>query len=167
MARRPVVMVLATICYSLVQRISTGFSTGVRMTNWQEINRISKDPQAVQSLAQKLLKLPYASWSEYNRIFLEDRTKQREPLTTRQAEYLIELRDETELYSVIGGFSVSSLIEDCWRNREPDRRHGLNDDNCHFVERIRGKTALPRPQLRRLFACCRELGLIEAYIHIG
>jgi len=122
----------------------------MRMTYWQEINRISKDPQAVQALAQKLLKLPYASWSEYNRIFLEDRTEQREPLTTRQAEYLIELRDETELYSVAGGFSVSSLIEDCWCNREPDRRHGLNDDNCHFIERIRGKTALPRPQLRRL-----------------
>jgi len=160
-------MASATICYSLVQRISTGFSTGVRMTNWQEINQISKDPQAVLSLAQRLLKLPYATWSEYNRIFLEDRTNQREPLTTRQAEYLIELRNETELYSVVGGFSVSSLVEDCWRNREPDRRHGLNDDNCHFIERIRGKTALPRPHLRRLFACCRKLGLIEAYIDNG
>ena len=105
-------MASATICYSLVQRISTGFSTGVRMTNWQEINQISKDPQAVLSLAQRLLKLPYATWSEYNRIFLEDRTNQREPLTTRQAEYLIELRNETELYSVVGGFSVSSLVED-------------------------------------------------------
>jgi hypothetical protein len=47
-------MASATICYSLVQRISTGFSTGVRMTNWQEINQISKDPQAVLSLAQRL-----------------------------------------------------------------------------------------------------------------
>src|SRR5262245_23986932 len=99
------------------------------MTNWEEINRISKDPHAVQSLAQRLLKLPYASWSEYNRIFLEARTKQREPLTTRQAEYLIELRDETELYSVADGFSVSSLIEDCWHNRQSDRHRGLNDDN--------------------------------------
>jgi hypothetical protein len=137
------------------------------MTNWQEINRISKDPQAVRSLAQKLLKLPYASWSEYDRTFLTDRTKQREPLTTRQAEYLIELRDETELHHEAGGFSIPSLVEDCWRNREPDRYRGLGEDDCEFIQRIRGKTALPRPQLRRLFACCRQLGLIEAYIDIG
>lgn len=137
------------------------------MTNWQEINRISKDPQAVRLLARKLLKLAYVSWSEERRGFLEKMVKQREPITTRQAEYLIELRDGTELHQIVGGFSVASLIEDCWRNREPDRYRGLSDDNCKFIERIRGKTVLQRQQLHRLFAYCRELGLIEAYIDIG
>jgi hypothetical protein len=93
--------------------------------------------------------------------------KEPEPITTRQAEYLTDLRDESELYSTVGGFSVASLIEDCWHHREPDRYRGLSDDNCDFIERLRGKSALPRPQLRRLFACCRELGLIEAYIDFG
>jgi hypothetical protein len=137
------------------------------MTNWQEINRISKDPQAVRLLAGRLLKLPYMSWPEHGRSFLNNMAKEREPITTRQAEYLIELRDETELHQVVGGFSVRSLIEDCWHNREPDRRRGLSAENCEFIERIRGKSALPRRQLHRLFACCRELGLIEAYIDIG
>jgi hypothetical protein len=137
------------------------------MTDWRKINEISKDPQAVRSLARKLLKLPYASWPEYSRKFLENMAKQREPITTRQAEYLIELRDETELHQVAGGFSLESLIEDCWRHREADRHRGLSDENRDFIERMRGKRALPRPQLRRLFACCRELGLIEAYIDIG
>src|SRR5262245_27955864 len=99
------------------------------MTDWRKINDISKEPQAVRSLAQKLLKLPYP-WSEHGRKFLETMAKQRAPITTRQAEYLIELRDDTELYHVAGGFSVMSLIEDCWRNREPDRHQGLSDDNC-------------------------------------
>ena len=137
------------------------------MTNWREINEISKAPQAVRSLARRLLKLPYMSWSERGRGFLENMAKEREPITTRQAEYLIELRDETELHQVVGGFSVGSLIEDCWRNQEPDRRRGLSDENRNFIESIRGKNALPRRQLHRLFACGRELGLIEAYIDIG
>jgi len=137
------------------------------MTNWREINEISKDPQAVRSLARRLLKLPYMSWPKHGRGFLENMAKEREPITTRQAEYLIELRDETELHRVVGGFSVQSLIENCWRNREPDRRSSLSDENCDFIERIRGKNVLPRRQLHRLFACCRELGLIEAYINIG
>jgi hypothetical protein len=138
------------------------------MPDWQEINRLSKDPQAMRSLAQKLLKLPQAAWSGKARIFLEDMAKRREPLTTtRQAELLIELRDDTELHQVAGGFSVASLIEGCWRNREPDRHHGLSDENCEFIGRVRGKSALRRRELRRLFACCREVGLIEAYIDIG
>jgi len=137
------------------------------MTNWREINEISKDPQAVRSLARRLLKLPYMLWPEHVRGFLENMAKKREPITTRQGEYLIELRDQTELHQVVGGFSVGSLIEDCWRNREPDRRRGLSDENSDFIERIRGQNALPRRQLHRLFACCRELGLIEGYIDIG
>lgn len=150
-----------------VQRITTGFPTRLRMTNWKEINRISKDPQAVRSLAEKLLKLPYAAWSEQRRSFLKDMVKQREPITTRQAEYLIDLRDETELHHKADGFLVSSLIEDCWRHRLLDRQRGLSEENCEFIEGIRGRSVLPRLQLRRLFACCRELGLIEAYIDIG
>jgi hypothetical protein len=161
-ARRP------TVCYGVPSGESpTGLSTAGAMTNWQEINRISKDPQAVRLLAGRLLKLPYMSWPEHGRSFLNNMAKERGPITTRQAEYLIELRDETELHQVVGGFSVGSLIEDCWHNREPDRRRGLSDENCEFIERIRGKSALPRRQLHRLFACCRELGLIEAYIDIG
>ena len=137
------------------------------MTDWREINRMSKDPQAVRSLAQKLLKLPYVTWSEGREKSLKDMALEREPITTRQTEYLLDLRDETELHSVAGKFSVAALIEDCWRNRDPDRYRGLSDDNREFIERIRGKTSLARPQLRRLFACCRELGLIEGYIDIA
>jgi hypothetical protein len=137
------------------------------MTDWQEINDLKKDPQRVRTLAKRLLQLAYANWSEERTSFLNDMARQKNEITTRQAEYLLDLRDETELFSTAGGFSVASLIEDCWRHRLPDRYGGLSDENCAFIEGIRGKTTLARPQLRRLFFCCRELGLIEGYIDIA
>jgi hypothetical protein len=158
---------LERVIRAILPRITTGLSTGRAMADWQEINRISKDPQAVRSLAQRLLQLAYMAWAGDRLRFLEDMARVREPVTTRQAEYLIDLRDDAELFSTVGRFSVAALIEDCWRHRLPDRYRGLSDDDCQFIERIRGKTSLPRPQLRRLFACCRELGLIEAYIDIA
>jgi hypothetical protein len=137
------------------------------MTDWQEINRISKDSQAVRSLAKRLLKLPHITWPEERLRFLKDMAREREPITTRQAEYLIDLRDETELHSKVAGLSVASLIGDCWLSRDGDRYCSLSEKNREFIESIKGKTVLTRPQLRRLFACCRDLGLIEEYIDIA
>jgi hypothetical protein len=137
------------------------------MTDWKEINRISKDPQGVRSMAKRLLKLPYITWPEERMRFLKDMARERDPITTRQAEYLIDLRDETELHSKVGGFSVASLIGDCWLSRDGDRYCGLSEENREFIESIKSKTVLTRSQLRRLFACCRELGLIEEYIDIA
>jgi len=113
------------------------------MTDWRQINGLSRDPQAVRSMAKRLLKLPYMTWPEERMKFLKDMAREREPITTRQAEYLIDLRDETELYSSAGGFSVAALIEDCWRHREPDRYRGLSDENVEFIQRVRGKDIAP------------------------
>ena len=82
------------------------------MTDWQEINDLKRNPQAVGA-AKRPLKLTYADWREKQTRFLKDMAREKEDITTRQAEYLIHLRDETELFSTAGGFSVASLIEDC------------------------------------------------------
>jgi len=42
------------------------------VTDWQEINRISKYPQAVRSLARRLLELPYVTWPQERLRFLRD-----------------------------------------------------------------------------------------------
>jgi hypothetical protein len=155
----------------ITPRFDTGLSsylpTGDAVTDWQEINDLKRNPQGVRALAKRLLKLTYVDWREEQARFLKDMAREKEEITTRQAEYLTHLRDQTELFSTAGGFSVASLIGDCWRYRLPDRYRGLTDDNLEFVERIRGKTVLTRPQLRRLFFCCRELRLIEEYIDIA
>jgi len=88
---------------------------------------------------------------------------QRDEINTRQAEKLLELRDDAEYYSKMKGFSIASLVENCWLARD-DLSH---ESDRTFIENQKGKTALKRRQLHRLFACCRELKLIEDYIALS
>jgi hypothetical protein len=37
-------------------------------------------------------------------------------LSTRQAEKLVELRDDAVEYAQVGGFRVKTLIDNCWLN---------------------------------------------------
>src|ERR1700687_3164087 len=87
------------------------------MASWREIDRIRKDPTAMRALAAYLLKLPNAELTEWEIKFLEsissDRTS--EEFTTRQAEKLMQIRDDYEEVSEIGydRLSVRILIADC------------------------------------------------------
>jgi hypothetical protein len=137
------------------------------MNDWQEINDLKRDPQRVRALAQRLLRLPVVQRSEKRTNFLNAMASRKDEISTSQAELLILVRDQTTMHSTVGGFSVAQLIEDCWRNRFPDRHRGLSDENCEFIESIKGTTILSRPQLLRLLFCCRQLGLIEEYIDIA
>ena len=133
------------------------------MGSWTEIERIRKDLVAIRSLAKRLLKLPDHEWTHWELDFLEDRSCQKNEINTRQAEKLLELRDDAEYHSKVQGFSVASLIEDCWL-----ARHDLsNESDRSFIENHKGKTGLKRRQLHKLFACCRELHLIEHYIALS
>jgi len=86
------------------------------MQDYKEIDRVRKDSVAVKSLAKKLLGIPNHDWNDWELDFLEHMVRHRgpEPITTRQGEKLIELRDHSEYYSSIQGFSVASLITSCW-----------------------------------------------------
>jgi hypothetical protein len=86
------------------------------MQDYREIDRIRKDFVAVRSLAKRLLELPQAGWNEWEIDFLQHmaRHKGPDPITTRQGEKLIELRDDAKYYSSVHGFSVQSLIKNCW-----------------------------------------------------
>ena len=136
------------------------------MQDYKEIDRIRKDLVAVRSLAKRLLDLPRADWNDWEIDFLQHmaRHKGPDPITTRQGEKLLELRDDSEYYSSIRGFSVQSLIKNCWLARddldsEYDRK---------FIEQLKGTNCLSikRRQLRKLLACARELGEIEQYVSI-
>jgi hypothetical protein len=77
---------------------------------------------------------------------------------------LLELRDDAEYYSSIRGFSVQSLIKNCWLARNDlgsqyDRKfiEQLKETNCLSIK---------RRQLCKLLACARELGEIEQYVSI-
>jgi hypothetical protein len=136
------------------------------MQDYREIDRVRKDSVAVSSLAKRLLAIPSHDWNDWELDFLEHmaRHRGRDPITTRQSEKLIELRDDSEYHSSVKGFSVASLITNCWfarddLNSEQDRRF-IEDLKASGVSAIRGR------QLWKLLACARELGEVEKYAAI-
>jgi hypothetical protein len=92
------------------------------------------------------------------------RRKGPDPITTRQCEKLLELRDDAEYYSPVRGFSVQSLIKNCWLARD-----GLeSEDDRKFIEHLKETSCscVKRRQVRKLLACARQLGEIEQYVSI-
>jgi hypothetical protein len=136
------------------------------MQDYKEIDRVRKDPVAVSSLAKRLLAITNHDWNDWELDFLEHmaRHRGRDPITTRQGEKLIELRNDSEYHSSVKGFSVASLITNCWLAHDD-----LNSEqDIKFIEDLKssGVSAIKRRQLGKLLACARELGEVEKYVAI-
>jgi hypothetical protein len=111
------------------------------------------------------LDVPQADWNDWELDFLQHMVGRRsEPITTRQGEKLLELRDDAEYYFSVHGFSVQSLIENCWLARDDLK----SEDNRKFIEQLKETdiSCVKRRQLRKLLACARELGEVERYVSI-
>ena len=82
-------------------------------------------------------------------------------LSTRQAEKLVELRDNAIRYASASGFKFSTVIDCCWRNRFDLE----TEEDLAFIERLksRGETALRRRDALKLRQCAVSLGEVEAY----
>ena len=141
-------------------------ASGANMQDYKEIDRIRKDLVAMRSLAKRLLNLPHADWNDWEIDFLQHMVRHKGPdaITTRQGEKLLELRDDAEYYSSVRGFSVQSLIENCWLARDDLD----SEDDRKFIEQLKetSYSSIKRRQLRKLLACARELGEIEQYASI-
>src|SRR6266446_6801654 len=149
------------ILFTVVIHRIAGTTFEANMQDYREIDRIRKDLAAVRSLAKRLLDLPHADWNDWEIDFLQHmaRRKGPDPVTTRQGEKLLEIRNDAEYYSSVRGFSVQSLIKNCWL-----ARHDLDsEDDRKFIERLKepSYSCVKRRQLRKLLACARELGEIE------
>ena len=102
------------------------------MQDYKEIDRVRKNPAAVSSLAKRPLAIPNHDWNDWELDFLEHMARHRgpDPITTRQGEKLIELRDDSEYHSSVKGLSVASLITNCWL-----ARNDLNSEqDSRFIE---------------------------------
>jgi hypothetical protein len=131
------------------------------MTSHIEMLRIAKDPVAIRSLAKRLLSLPNHEWTEWEIDFLDSMSKFSgpEPLTMRQREKLIELRDDAEYLTEYRGFSIKRLNERCYLARDD-----LSERDVEFIEGLRGQASIQRRKLSRLLRCCRQLGEIESHM---
>jgi hypothetical protein len=127
------------------------------MANWKEIDRLSKDPGAVRVLAKSLLRIPDAAWTDWELDFLDHMSFRHDPLTTLQAEKLIEIRDNAQFLATCDGFNIPTLIEQC-----RTARFDLNsDEDITFIERLKGRASIRKRDVGRLFRCCRELHILE------
>jgi hypothetical protein len=135
------------------------------MASWIEIERVRKDPRVFKPLAGHLL-----SDTDYARVrsdsatdFLENVSHYRsDELTTRQGEFLLELRDEAKVYFKIGdGLSIEILIEKCFLAR----LELSSDDDVGRIEALKasGRKFVTGKEIGWFKRICKELGEIEPY----
>ena len=129
------------------------------MVSWIEIDRIRKDPKVFKPLAGHLLAdADYArERSEFATDFLENISQsEREELTTRQGEMLLELRDEGRRYFKVGdNLSVEILIKKFYYARLDLE----SDDDIAFIAALwtSGRKLITGKQLRRFLSIKDEL----------
>ena len=128
------------------------------MSDYRELDALAKDPQRASLTAAMLLALKDADWNDWEADFLENLSTWKTPLSTRQAEKLIELRDAGILYEKIDGFSLKTLIDKLWTNRDE-----LTDRD--FIDQLKasGAVKLRRRQALKLLAYARQIGEIEPH----
>ncbi len=135
------------------------------MASHIEMQRLADDPAGVRSLASYLLTVNEVGWTDWEVEFLGSMATRSnpEPLSIRQREILFELRDDAKTYEKIDGFSVKTLMRDCWL-----ARMDLSEDDEEFIDHLKQKdeTALKRRPLFRLLHCARQVGLIDRFVNV-
>jgi len=136
------------------------------MASHIDMQRLAHDAAAVRALARSLLSLAGAEWTDWEHEFLDNMALHDgpEPLSQRQREVLVELRDNARSHARIDGFSVAHLIRDCWLARTD-----LLEEDEAFIDGLKrsGATSLKRRQLFRLLRCAKELGIIDRPVRLG
>jgi hypothetical protein len=133
------------------------------MASHREMKRIAESPREIRDLATFLLGLADVDWTSWELQFLEDMQVRQsdEPLSMRQREILIELRDSGQAVSTVRGFSVRSLIRSC-RLGSAD----LDEADADWIAGLheRNLTSIKRRWSGRLVRCARQLGVIDEVV---
>jgi hypothetical protein len=129
------------------------------MASWREIDRFRKVPAAYRAVAQRLLNLG-AELTEWESTFLESICNdiQTKELTTRQSEKLLQIRDDYETITAFHGFSVETLLDECWLSR-----CDLSESQEQKLQRMRERSRVSarRKDVGFLMQRARELHIID------
>jgi hypothetical protein len=139
------------------------------MTDYKEVNALQRDLDRARSVAEFLLALVGMDWTEWEVSFLNSIIKQvddriasrnKEPLSTRQAEMLVELRDDSVWYESPDNFSIKALVNDCFV-----MQHLLSENEVDFIKhhKVAGTTKHRRREVIFLFRCARKAMAIEPH----
>ena len=127
------------------------------MASYREMDAVGRDPARFILLAKQCLVFRLKPGQ---RKFCESLIAEPpERLSTRQAEWLFEIRDEYELHSTLyGGFSVAILIQRCY-----EARLDLDEDDEAWIIKLwkAGTTKLSNAGCGRLRRCATQIGAIE------
>jgi len=130
------------------------------MASWREIDRVRKNPKGATDIAKRLLPLPLSEFTDWEIDFLRSiqRLRNVEEFTTRQAEKLLQIRDDIEEVTEVLGFGVQLLLKGCF-----EARLDLSEvDEEWVVARFQASPRnIRRKHVGRLVRCARELNLIE------
>lgn len=132
------------------------------MASWKEIERVRKGVAEARSIAAGLLKFNSRDMTEWEASFLESiaRHPDDDPLTTRQVEKLLQIRDDltfvTETYN---GLSVQILIEKIHLARAD-----LSDDDEEWIVKLRERNgrSIARKHVGRLMNLAGQLVLVDS-----
>ena len=128
------------------------------MTNWHDVERLKGDAQAARRLAKSLL--TSESLTDWERSFLIDMADQQSQPSTRQAEKLLQVRDEAKRFTSIDGVSLARLLERC-----ADNRLDLDESDEAFVLELakRQPADFSKREASRICRCARNVGELESY----
>ena len=133
------------------------------MASHRDMKRLAEDGHAVRSLAAFLLTADDCEWTDWELDFLDSMVTREtaEPLSMRQREVLVELRDRAELSPDWRGIPVRRLIDQAHQ-----ARLDLDEDDEAFIITLteRRPLSLRRGQLARLVRIAARLGIIEPYL---
>lgn len=103
--------------------------------------------------------------TDWEADFLEDMTRKKfeDGLSYRQAEKLLQIRDDCHSVTHHRGLSLKLVLQRCW-----DGREDLSEGNEEFIVRLhsRNSEAVRSRDLPRLLACGHQLGWVERHLLI-
>lgn len=132
------------------------------MATDREISRVRHDRDEWRGIVRKLIKYAGQHDLEDRHVDLLDGLESKtflNELSVRQAEWLLDIRDDVDFISEHRGVSVRFLIRSVYENR-----HGLDDEeDMAWVEEIwrRHDVNVRKREARRLYALARPLGLLD------
>ncbi|MBO9706989.1 MAG: hypothetical protein J7521_02150 [Caulobacter sp.] len=126
----------------------------------REIEQLRADTARWRALARRLPTTGEGSLTDWELDYLEELPRRTwlEHLSYRQAEVLLDIRDNVERVDSYRGCSAAWLLTACYGNRLD-----LDEDNQAWVEHLHAtdRAPLPLKSVKRLLALAKKLGLFD------
>lgn len=132
------------------------------MASERELSRIRRDPVEWREIVSRLLKIADQDGIEDRHVVIVESLNaqtDRVELSYRQAEWLLDARDDSEFVSEFRSLSVSILLNDCY-----ERIYRIEDeeDQKWLEERYRERAGrLRRKDAKTLYRLAATLGAID------